>query len=177
MNSLRLTWLLVALNLVVIFVLLSVFVEKSEPGRGVEAVAGKVVQDLPTVPEITFNIIGDVSEITERPLFNEDRQPDEVIEPEIPTAKAPASDASEFKLVGIVLRPDISLALLQRKNREVEQVIKGGQIDGWELTSVEDETVVLVKAGKKVQLELERTSLPVKSKKTRFNSRLKRPKK
>ena len=171
MNSIRLTWLLVLLNLVILFIFFNVYVEKSGPGK-YDVVTSKVNQDMSTVPVLASRVVGDVSGISERPLFNEDRQPVEIPEPAIPTKQTPTSNAIEYKLVGIVLLPENSHALLQTKSRELEWVLKGEDIDGWELTSVEPDSVVLVKAGKKVQLMLERTSQAVTKK--RFKPNLKR---
>lgn len=176
MNSLRLTWLLAGLNLVALFLLFSVYVEQAGPGK-YEAAAGKINQDMPTVPELTANTIGDISEILERPLFNEDRRPIEITEPVVSTKKTPANDTLDYKLVGVALLPENTQALLQTKKREIERVKLGERIDGWELTSVEADSVVLVKAGKEVQLMLERTSPTVKKTKRRFNPTTKRSKK
>ncbi len=158
MNSLRLTWLLLALNLVVGFILLTVYFEELEPVS--QAVAGpKPNHKIPTIPAYQTDTDNSYTAIMNHPLFNESRLPEEEPqESEITKLNTKQINASEFTLLGVVISPEETQALLQKKDRSIERVSLGERIDGWELKSVEAASVVLVNAGKNIQLTLERTS-------------------
>ena len=172
MNSLRLTWLLLALNLVAGFILLTVYFDELEPVS--QAVAGaKINLKMPAVPDQS-DAENNFSAIMNHPLFNETRLPEEEPEKsEITKVDTQQSNASEFTLVGVVISQEDTQALLQKKDRSIERVSLGERIDGWELKSVEAASVVLVNGGKNIQLTLDRTS--PKTAKTRLKPKRRVP--
>ena len=158
MNSLRLTWLLLALNLIAGTILLMIYFEDQEPE--LQTVAARQLNfEMPAVPTYQSGSDSNYSAVMSHPLFNESRLPEEEPEESQATEQdTQESNASELILVGVVISPDETQALLQKKDRSIERVSLGETIDGWELKSVEPASVVLVKAGLDVELTLERTS-------------------
>ncbi len=159
MNSLRLTWLLLALNLIAGLMLITVSIDEIEPVEQ-QSTGRKLNIEMPGIPEYQSDSSLIYAAIIDHPLFTEGRLP-EIPEEQQEVAleeETQNSNASEFKLVGIVVSPENTQALLLKPDRTVERVNLGNQIDGWELKSVDAAAVVLVKGGKNIQLELERTS-------------------
>lgn len=70
----------------------------------------------------------DYSEIESRPLFNPGRQKDG---PKVPVGTQPLPPLSAYRLVGIVTRPDLSIALIARTaSNEVSHLKEGDDLDG-----------------------------------------------
>jgi len=158
MNSLRLTWPLLILNLIMLYLLYTISTHKIEPVSGVTADAS-VLRELPSLPEHELAVSLESTDILERPLFNADRRPVEITEPaEIEALNTANTNAADFKLVGVVMSPDGSQALLLKSDRQIESVFLGNKIEGWKLQSIDPDSIVLVKGVKTIQLELERTT-------------------
>ena len=157
MNSQRLTWLLVGLNLLVAYLLYDAF-NLEYKLHGSTGFTDMNAQKLHAISNFSRETNINFSEITARPLFNEDRLPLHSEDAVDTPAMASDGNAAAFKLVGTVLLPEVSQALLQKKDRKIEKVQLGEEIDGWELKSVEEDHVVLVKGVKNIQLVLERKS-------------------
>lgn len=158
MNSLRLTWLLVVLNLVTASGLFIVAVQHREVLEKTGAGAG-LEFELPSIPVYQSGFQSDYSGIIDRPLFDESRRPPEKaaesgkIQPD-----SQSTNASEFKLVGVVISPENSQALLLKPGSEVKKLEPGNKIDDWQLESINADSVVLVRGAQKAEIKLERKS-------------------
>lgn len=173
MNSLRLTWLLLALNLMAGLMLITVSMDEIEPVEQLPS-GRKLNIEMPHIPEYQSDSSLMYTAIIDHPLFTEGRLPEipEEQETEALEEETQNSNASEFKLVGIVVSPENTQALLLKPDRTVERVNLGNKIDGWELESVDMAAVVLVKGEKNIQLELDRTTTNVPKVKARAKRRI-----
>jgi len=126
-----------------------------------ESVLGGKIPQLPPAEPIDR-----YAEITERPLFNESRQPiiglaeneegDEELEEEV-------VEAPEVELVGIVITPDLRIATLREKDSKepVSLIAQEGQpLEGdygsWRISTIEPRAALLESGrGEQVQLELQ----------------------
>jgi hypothetical protein len=96
-----------------------------------------------TAPGITA-----FSEITERPLFNEGREP-----PPEPVAMVAAAQTSllRLQLDGVAITPGAKIAVLRDiTSNKMLHLATGDSHQGWELTSITD-TVATFKRGEQVQ--------------------------
>jgi hypothetical protein len=88
------------------------------------------------------------SEITERPLFNEDREPP--AEPVTPVAAAKTS-LLRLQLEGVAITPGSKIAILRDlSNNKMLHLAPGSNHQGWELTAISD-TVATFKRGEQSQ--------------------------
>lgn len=166
MSSLRLTWLLVALNLLVLFWAVSVYQYEYQDEAAGQSTLKKGVE-LPDFPVFIPQVGEDYPDILERPLFNELRSLAESETGEIVKVTKNRDNRSLLKLVGVVLLPEGSRALILKPDRTIEKVAPGQKVDGWELLSINDDSVQLEQSGKKLQLQLERKSEPQSKRKQR----------
>ncbi len=89
------------------------------------------------------------SEITERPLFREDRQPPP--EPEKTVATRQNISPLRLQLEGVAITPDSSVAVVRDlSNNKMLHLAEGMKHQGWELTSI-TETVATFTRGKQNQ--------------------------
>lgn len=102
-------------------------------------------------------------DIVNRPLFNEDRQPYVYVAPppeEKPVKTrerpVPPKPPQQFSLTAIVITPETSLAILQGgKDKSLQRVRLGETIDGWTLTDIQDQSIVLTQGEQTQTLDLE----------------------
>ena len=88
------------------------------------------------------------SEITERPLFREDREPPTEAKP---TPVAARKSPLRLKLEGVAITPGSKIAVLRDlSNNKMLHLETGMKHQGWELTSVTD-TVATFKLGEQSQ--------------------------
>lgn len=117
------------------------------------------------IPELAENEpIEAYAVITERPVFNESRQPvledesdgageDELVEEEI--------DAPEFELAGVIITPSIRMVTLKSKDQPESLVAFEGQpLEGnygsWQVSRIEPRQITLASGqGEEVQLQLQ----------------------
>jgi len=88
------------------------------------------------------------SEITERPLFNEGREP-----PAAPVTTVAAAKTSQLRLrlEGVAITPGSKIAVLRDiSTNKMLHLATGGTHQGWELTSISD-SVVTFKRGEQTQ--------------------------
>jgi hypothetical protein len=118
----------------------------------------------PVTPEIQplggFDVasLGKYNEIIERPLFLSTRRPPEKQpeEPPEPSPEPPSADET-FTLLGVVLTPEATIALLQDdKSGEIARLQVGEQVNGWHLKAVQANSVSLSKGDQAVDLPLVR---------------------
>lgn len=166
MSSLRLTWLLAALNVLVLFWAVSVYQNEYKDEILVTSKAKKSIE-LPTLPIFIPQTVDQFSDILDRPIFNEFRLPSENETTAIEKVSKNSDNGSLLKLVGVVLLPEGSQALILKPDRKVEKVTTGQKVDGWELMSINKDRVVLEQSGKKLRLQLDRKSQYVPSRKQR----------
>jgi hypothetical protein len=158
MNSFRLTLLLVLLNFIIAYRLFSLYTHDN--GLIQPAATNSARMDL-KLPEIPLHEAGNAfafTDIAERPLFSESRRPEPVEEEAVINANEQGTDASEYTLIGIVMSSENSQALLLKPDREVERVMLGDSIDGWELKSIGADRAIFVRGDKNRELLLDRTA-------------------
>lgn len=93
-------------------------------------------------------------ELTQRPLFMENRKPgrDMAAEPPVVDVKPPTP--MQFKLMGIVKTPGERVALLLDGKGKYKRVRANDSLDGWLLVEVQDDRVSMQQGDKREQLEL-----------------------
>ena len=88
------------------------------------------------------------SEITERPLFNEDREPP--AEP-VATVAAVKTSLLRLQLEGVAITPGSKIAVLRdTTSNKMLHLATGDSHEGWELTSITD-TMATFKRGEQAQ--------------------------
>ena len=93
--------------------------------------------------DFTAPAIAAFSEITERPLFNEGREPP----PESAKAGVAAPVSLRLHLEGVAITPEAKIAVVRDlRNNKMLHLTTGMEHQGWELTSVTD-TVATFKRG------------------------------
>ena len=102
--------------------------------------------------------LSDLSDITERPLFEPSRRayvnpvPPVVVAAEI---KAPPVDPNMFALIGVVTSKDRTTALLlYRPSGRHVRLQLGGDFEGWVVRSIEPQAVILQKSGVDITVSL-----------------------
>lgn len=111
----------------------------------------------PVKPDrMEFPPVSAYQEIVDRPLFMADRRPYEIP----PAAATPTNQREpglqQFSLSGVVITADQNIAVLQYADgKTLQRVALGEVIDGWTLTEVHEQHVVLQKGEDTRILELE----------------------
>jgi len=114
-------------------------------------------------PTDTFVAIEAYENIINRPLFNDDRKPYVYVAPvaeqkpvKTKERPMPTKPQQQLSLTAVVITPEKSLAILQAGNNKTLQRVRLGEtIDGWTLTEIQDQSVVLEQGGQTQTLELE----------------------
>lgn len=102
----------------------------------------------------------DFAETTQRPLFNEDRQPTPPGDDDTPEPPAPPKVALNIDLTGIILTPNLHLAMIHDKSDNSTVALKEGmpmpgKQGGWTLTEIKPRSAVFREAqGDEVEVEL-----------------------
>ena len=167
MSSVRLTWLLIVLNLLAVLWAVSVYKSDDQVEIISTAPTEKPVE-LPAFPAFIPQSGEAYLEIVDRPLFNELRQPPENEEVPIEKVTKNRDNRTLLKLVGVALQPEGSQALILKPDRTVEKISTGQKIDGWELLSIDEESVLLQQSGQELRLLLERKSQNLPANKRRL---------
>jgi hypothetical protein len=95
-------------------------------------------------------------DIVERPLFSETRRP-APDEPEVIAEPEPETEEQELTLIGVMLTPDLQVALIEVDDQgKVARLKIGERTNGWTLESVESNKVVLRKGESAKELPLVR---------------------
>lgn len=115
--------------------------------------------------------ISDYSEIIERPLFFENRQPFVYVEPEKPSKQqkkkkqVKPKKTEQLSLNAVIITAGKKLAIIQTgKEKTLQRVQLGEAIEGWTLESVEPRVILLSKGNQTKELQLEIKSSPFKNK-------------
>lgn len=101
------------------------------------------------------------AQVTARPLFNEDRRPEQLDETEQPdgeiaAAEEASSELPPVSLTGVIITPEQRIAMLQHnQNREYVTLKVGEPLEGWTLDEVEHRRIVFSAGGRKEVVELE----------------------
>lgn len=154
----------VCAGLLVVLLLLGV-IWSLPPSASDAELAGEDTDFSLDIPELAENEpIEAYAVITERPVFNETRQPvledesdgaveDELVEEEI--------DAPEFELAGVIITPSIRMVTLKSKDQPESLVAFEGQpLEGnygsWQVSRIEPRQITLASgSGEEVQLKLQ----------------------
>jgi len=107
--------------------------------------------------------------IIERPLFTISRSnlTEETGEPEQVEQKLP-----DLLLIGVVITPETKSALLRNtKSNEMVTVKAGEKFKGWDLSEIDQQSVVLQKDTQRIELELEAQDSQQSKTKSRFRAR------
>ena len=114
----------------------------------VDSQADSNVQAIKMPPITTYR------EISERPLFTEGRRPPPPAKAAVNSVKS-VQIASQWKLTGVVLAGDDSVAHVQGvRDRKTQRLKKGMRLNGWELRSIDADKVLLTNGASTVTLDL-----------------------
>ena len=115
-----------------------------EPAKPLEKEAHDVV---PVGP------LSDYLAISDRPLFTHDRRPFVIVAEAAPVA--PAGPRAEFELTAVIITSATQIALLRSNlTPTVQRVMVTQTIDGWTLTEIAPESVVLTRGAEAVTVAL-----------------------
>lgn len=99
------------------------------------------------------------AEITRRPLFHEDRRPEEDSDDGPDQGEAQAVAATEpppVTLTGVIITPEVRVAMLEHNRRNEPISLKQGEtLDGWTLESVDERRAVFASGSSKEPVLLE----------------------
>lgn len=124
-----------------------------EPERDGEG-TGEAGQPVSAVQHTAYQppAIAAFSEITERPLFTEGREPP--AEPEAAPVVA-ATSPLRLQLEGVAISPDAKIAVLRDlSNNQMLHLAKGMKHQGWELTAISDADATFTRGGQNLELKL-----------------------
>lgn len=124
---------------------------------------GQPVQQSDSEPFTGFNIapLSQYGEIVERPLFLTNRRPPEETPLEAPPAAEPPKEEQQLTLLGVVLTPEATMALVQDdKTGKVSRLRVGERINLWQLQAVQADRVSLSSGETVLELPLERNKKP-----------------
>ncbi|MEZ5590280.1 MAG: hypothetical protein R3F53_06060 [Gammaproteobacteria bacterium] len=99
------------------------------------------------------------AETVDRPLFYPERRPPKP-DPEpvaVPEPPAPPPDESEMTLIGVLITPQSTTAMVRVENAEKTDLLKiGDKVETWQLAEIKTESVIFRKGEKTKELTLER---------------------
>ena len=165
MSGRGLVWLL--LTTVGLAALVAYEVERAARGnQRIEALAsassGSVTP--PALPDLALRELLTLTETTSRPLFNVDRRAPviDALEEEIEALGDEPSPQTELRLSlsAVVIAGERELAYLTQPGGGLTRLQLGEFLDGWQLTEVRPDSVVLVNGEQRNELELRRFELP-----------------
>lgn len=106
--------------------------------------------------EKEFLMINAYQDIIDRPLFMEDRQPYILLAPKTNKSNIKELKLQQLSLSAIVITSDKSIAIFQyAQSKTLQRIALGETIDGWILTEVLEQSVVLKKGDNTKTLVLE----------------------
>jgi general secretion pathway protein N len=120
-----------------------------------------IVEPPPPEPPVAVPapiVVGPATEyaaISMRPLFNIERRRDPPPPPPAPPKPPPLPSVGNYRLVGLILSPDLRMALVMRRQdgREV-QLREGDALDGWTVKEINATGVRLSGAGAATELTI-----------------------
>ncbi len=123
----------------------------SQPGKKTRQTT---TESIPPSPRL----IGEFNEIIERPLFMSDRRPfvaaNTVAAPDKRQADRTVAQ-EDFMLSAVIITGEKRIALLQsKKDRKLQKLHQGDELDGWMLKEIQPSEVFLTKGSKTRRLEL-----------------------
>lgn len=101
------------------------------------------------------------AQVTARPLFNEDRRPEQRDDTQQQDAEAIAaeeapSELPPLSLTGVIITPEKRIAMLRNtKNREFVTLKEGEPLEGWTLEEVSNRRIVFATGAQQEVVELE----------------------
>lgn len=104
---------------------------------------------------------GDYAEVTARPLFNENRRPEERDaegsgQEEAVAAEESRSELPPLSLTGVIITPEQRIAMLRNTNDQEYVTLKEGEpLEGWTLEEVSRRRIVFAMGGQEEIVELE----------------------
>ena len=103
-----------------------------------------------------FPLIDTYQDIIDRPLFMDNRKPYISLTPETKKSNIREIKSQQLSLSAVVITSNKSIAIFQYANsKTVQHVALGETIDGWTLTEIHEQQVVLNKGDDTKTLELE----------------------
>jgi hypothetical protein len=107
----------------------------------------------PPATSLSVGPLTDYAGVSERPLFAFDRKPFVAVE------QTPAGPDVEFQLTAVIIAGDTQIALLRSNlTPAVQRIALKQVVDGWTLTEVHPENVVLRRSTETVTVELHSAS-------------------
>lgn len=100
-----------------------------------------------TVGQLTLGSINQFQDVVQRPLFASNRRPPPPPipdEPEpLPQAPPEPVDERDYLLIGVMVTPDATTALLRDDQSSISRVQEGDRLDDWQVMQIYDDHVVL----------------------------------
>lgn len=97
----------------------------------------------PAAIKLPENLDSMVAEILERPLFSASRAPADAPVSEDNDEEKKKPGRIQARLTGLIVRPGAREALFERDGDKAVAVKEGGEIDGWTVSSIRFDSVVL----------------------------------
>jgi hypothetical protein len=130
----------------------------------------QAIEALPPLelPPVAINSIAVYDAITERPLFNAERRPNEVgaSSTELANVAEPVDEIDGYRLAAVLKGYGSSTALIEDQSGNTRTLHPGEKLGKWELQEIQDDRVVLLSDARKETLLVHRFD-PVVIKKSR----------
>jgi general secretion pathway protein N len=125
----------------------------AEPAKKAPAQAAPSPVEVPTLPPLD-----ELEATRERPLFARTRRPPAAVPKPVeqePVVETVSSEEAPAELIGIVIGPERTFAILRdNSTKEVQHLQKGEKIDDWRLDEIASRRIVLRRGASKINLEL-----------------------
>lgn len=109
-----------------------------------DAPAAIAMPELPTLEPATMAPLTQYQDIVERPLFLEGRRPPEPDAPAVVVQAPPVVEDTAFTLVGVLITPEATQALLKvDETGKVHRIKVGEQLESWRLEAIAADSVIL----------------------------------
>ena len=155
-TALSLAGVCIALALVV-WAELSVVPRAAIPETPATVAATEQQADEPEAMTFSFTRLQDYEEIVRRPLFNATRKPDETEQAETSpdVRQAPMGEAQSLVVLGIVISPEMTMAVVQdKKTKKIVKAALGTTIHGWEVTEIREDGITIRLKDREAKLKL-----------------------
>ena len=154
------TWLLAALAAWALLLWLGALLGMGSHLRATPVLAAEPLPQPTAVQPARIGPLAQYSEAASRPLFTQDRRPRSFIAttPEGEGDAAAQNQTLDFILTGVLISPQVQLAILQPQGGGESQRVRVGKspegVSGWQLLSVEPRRAIFAGGGGQVTLDL-----------------------
>ena len=154
------TWLLAALAAWALLLWLGALLGMGSHLRATPVLAAEPLPQPTAVQPARIGPLAQYAEAASRPLFTQDRRPRSFIAttPEGEGDAAAQNQTLDFILTGVLISPQVQLAILQPQGGGESQRVRVGKspegVSGWQLLSVEPRRAIFAGGGGQVTLDL-----------------------